>query len=78
MKAERVVLDTNVLIGAALRSQGPPRATVNAVRSENGALLFSDEADCLVTGDHDLLATVPFRRIPIVMPQNFLAHWSGR
>ena len=43
MKAERVVLDTNVLISAALRPEGPPRAVVGAVWSENGVLLFSDE-----------------------------------
>ena len=43
MKAERVVLDTNVLISAALRPDGPPRTVVDAVRSENGVLLFSDE-----------------------------------
>ena len=43
MKAERVVLDTNVLISAALRLDGPPRTVVDAVRSANGVLLFSDE-----------------------------------
>ena len=43
MKAERVVLDTNVLISAALRPDGPPRTVVDAVRSANGVLLFSDE-----------------------------------
>ena len=43
MKAERVVLDTNVLISAALRTEGAPREVVDAVRSENGVLLFSDE-----------------------------------
>ena len=140
MKAERVVLDTNVLISAALRSRGAPRAAVNAVRSVNGALLFCDEtfdelrsrfgrpkfdryadgaaralflaqleavsewvsitgaklgcrdpdddkfletallgeADCLVTGDRDLLAMAPFHQIPIVRPRDFLAHRSAR
>ena len=43
MKAERAVLDTNVLISAALRPDGPPRAVVDAVREERGVLLFSDE-----------------------------------
>ena len=43
MKAERVVLDTNVLISAALRPEGPPRAVIDAARMENGVLLFSDE-----------------------------------
>ena len=43
MKAERVVLDTNVLISAALRPQGLPRAVLDAVRAVNGVLLFSSE-----------------------------------
>ena len=43
MKAERVVVDTNVLISSALRLRGSPRAVIDAVRSENGVLLFSDE-----------------------------------
>ena len=135
MTAERVVLDTNVLISAALRPEGPPRAVVNAVRSENGVLLFSDEtfeelksrffrpkfnryvnrqaralylaqleavsewvsitgaklgcrdpdddklletallgeADCMVTGDRDLLTMSPFHEIPIMTPADFPA-----
>ena len=134
MKAERVVLDTNVLISAALRRDGRPRAVVDAVREEGGVLLFSDEtfdelrtrlllskfdrhvspdgrgvylaqleavsewvpiasaklgcrdpdddklletalmgaADCLVTGDRDLLEMSPFQNIPILPPTGFL------
>ena len=43
MKADRVVLDTNVLISAALTRTGPPRRVVDLVRADNGVLLFSDE-----------------------------------
>ncbi len=43
MKADRVVLDTNVLISAALTRTGPPRRVVDLVRAENGVLLLSDE-----------------------------------
>ncbi len=43
MKAERVVVDTNVLISAVLLPQGPPRAVVDVIRSETGVLLFSNE-----------------------------------
>ena len=43
MRAERVVLDTNVLISAALWPQGPPRSAVDAVARRSGVLLFSDE-----------------------------------
>ena len=134
MKAERVVLDTNVLISAALRRDGRPRAVLDAVREERGVLLFSDEtfdevrtrlllpkfdryvdrkgravymaqlqavsewvaiagaklgcrdpdddklletalmgaADCLVTGDWDLLEMSPFQNIPILSPTSVL------
>jgi len=43
MKADRIVLDTNVLISAALTRTGPPRRVVDLVRADNGVLLFSDE-----------------------------------
>ena len=134
MKAERVVLDTNVLISAALRPEGLPRAVVDAVRAVNGMLLFSDEtfdelrsrlhrskfdgyvgregravylaqleavsewvaiagaklgcrdpdddklletalmgdADCLITGDRDLLEMSSFHDILILTPAGFL------
>ena len=134
MKAERVVLDTNVLISAALCRDGRPRAVIDVVRKERGVLLFSDEtfdelqtrlllakfdryvdregravylaqleavsewvpiagaklgcrdpdddmlletalmgaADCLVTGDRDLLEMSPFQNIPILSPTGFL------
>ena len=128
------LLDTNVLISAALRRDGRSRAVVEAVREGRGALLFSDEtfdelrsrfhrpkfdryvsregraiylaqleavsewvsiagaklgcrdpdddklletalmgaADCLVTGDRDLLDMSPFQDIPILTPAGFL------
>ena len=134
MRADRVVLDANVLISAALSPNGTPRAVVEAVRSAGGVLLFSREtfdelrtrflrpkfdnyvsregrtvylaqlqtisewvsisgatlecrdpeddklletaltgkADCLVTGDSDLLVMSPFRHIPILQPVAFL------
>ena len=134
MRVERVVLDTNVLISAALRPTGPPRAAIDIVRTANGVLLFSNnsfhelqsrllrakldryvgregrvlylvqikavsewvsitgaklgcrdpdddkiletalmgDADCLVTGDQDLLEMSSFGGIPIVSPVTFL------
>ena len=139
MRADRVVVDTNVLISAALRPHGPPRAVVDAVRSKNGVLLFSDEtfaelrsrfhrrkferyvgrevravwlaqlkavsewvsiagaklgcrdpdddklletalmgeANCLVTGDRDLLVMSPFHGIPVLTPVYFLDRLAG-
>ena len=43
MRADRVVVDTNVLISAALRPHSTPRAVVDAIRTASGSLLFSDE-----------------------------------
>ena len=43
MKADRAVVDTNVLISAALRVEGQPRRVRDVIRRCNGVLLFSDE-----------------------------------
>jgi len=42
MRADRVVLDTNVLISALLQPKGPPRAAIDAVRAAGGVLVFSE------------------------------------
>ena len=135
MRVERVVLDTNVLVSAALLSTGPTRAVVDIIRAGAGVVLFSNEtfrelqtclfrpkfdryvsregrsaylaqlvlvservsivgarmgcrdpdddkvletalmgqADCIVTGDRDLLAMSPFHGIPIVRAVELLA-----
>ena len=134
------IMDTNVLISAALRRDGRPRAVVDAMWEERGVLLFSDEtfdelrtrlflpkfdryvsregravylaqleavservpivgaklgcrdpdddklletalmgaADCLVTGDWDLLEMSPFQNIPILTPTDFLGFRTVR
>lgn len=134
MTGERFVVDTNVLISAALKPSGAPRAVVDEIRRANGVLLFSDEtfselegrfrlpkfdayvgrdarsvflaqleavsewvaivgaklgcrdpgddkvletallghADCLVSGDRDLLVMSPFQGIPILTPADAL------
>ena len=134
MTVERFVLDTNVLIGAALTPVGRPRMVVDAIRDAHGVLLFSEEtfgelrtrfhrskfdryvsrdarwlflaqleavsewvsivgaklgcrdpgddmlletallgrADCLITGDQDLLVMSPFQGIPILTPAEAL------
>ena len=134
MRVEKIVVDTNVLISAALNSRGKPRAAVDAIRSQNGMPVFSEEtfaelrhrfsspkfnqyvghdlravwlaqiqsvslwvsitgaklgcrdrnddmllesalmgeADCLVTGDTDLLIMSKFQLIPIIAPAEFL------
>lgn len=136
----RFLLDTNVLISSAFSLRETPRGVIDAVRSANGVLLFSEEtfaeirtrlrrpkfdryvdregreiylaqleavservaivgaklgcrdpdddklletalmgnADCLVTGDGDLLAMSPFHDIPVLTPAEFLERLTGR
>lgn len=135
MKAERIVIDTNVLISAALQTKGTPRTVMEIICSNGGSLLFCQQtfeefysrfkspkfdryisqknrelyfeqlvsvseviaitdaimgcrdpdddkflelallgdADCLVTGDQDLLEMTPFRGIEILRPIEFLS-----
>ena len=43
MTVERIVVDTNVLISAALSPAGTPRAVVDTIRQAGGVLLFANE-----------------------------------
>lgn len=36
-------------------------------------LAFSGKADCIISGDDDLLDLNPFRKIPIITPREFLS-----
>ena len=134
MRAERVVVDTNVLISALLQPSGRTAALLEAMRAAGVALLLSDEtfaelasrlmrpkfdryvdqatrqrfltdiagvadwvvitgavracrdpdddkfletaingeADCIVTGDADLLALDPFADVRTLTPRDFL------
>lgn len=58
-RADRLVADTNVLISAALRTNTPPRQTLDVVQSAGGVLLFSDET---FTEVHDRLLKPKFDR----------------
>ncbi|MFO7877845.1 MAG: putative toxin-antitoxin system toxin component, PIN family [Desulfovermiculus sp.] len=137
MIAKRFVVDTNVLISAALLSTSTPAKFLDALKESRAILLFSTEtqielqtrimknkfdqyvslekrqrllaqmdavseyisiinrpmgcrdqddnkfletavigkADCLVTGDNDLLAMDPFQGIPILLPAKALAYF---
>jgi uncharacterized protein len=134
MRAERCVVDTNVLISAFLQPSGRTGKVLEAIRAMGGVLIFSDEtfaelvsrmarpkfdryvdrgirqrflsdlaavaewapitgavracrdpdddkfletaisggADCIVTGDRDLLALDPFEGVTIFTPRDFL------
>ncbi len=138
MTVRRVVVDTNILISAALHTGGLPRTVVDILKDSDIRLLFCEEtleeqssrlrrpkfarywdegeleaylgeveaaaewvaisgkpmgcrdrdddkfletaieggADCLVTGDRDLLEMSPFMGFPILSPSDFLAHWN--
>jgi uncharacterized protein len=39
-------------------------------------LALSGNADCIITGDPDLWALHPFKKIPIISPKEFLDHYS--
>ncbi len=115
MSAERVVLDTNVLISAALIASSRPFEVLQDVM-DTGVLIFSNEtfdeittrlmrprfdryvsaatrqafladlaavaewtaiagrANCLVTGDTDLLELHPFRGLAIMTLRGFLTN----
>ena len=134
MRAERCVVDTNLLISALLEPGGRTGAALDVIRAASGVLLFSDEtfaelasrlmrpkfdryvdqtirhrflsdligvaewvtvtgalhacrdpdddkfletavngeAECIVTGDADLLALDPFGELRILTPRVFL------
>lgn len=134
MRAERVVVDTNVLISALLQPSGRTAAVLEAIHAVDGVLLFADEtfaelasrllrpkfdryverttrerfladlavvgewvtitgavracrdsdddkflevalngaADCLVSGDDDLLVLGTYEGIAILTPRDFL------
>ena len=40
------------------------------------ALVYDGEADCISTGDADLLILNPFNRIPIISPADFLNNFA--
>ena len=58
LSQQRLVIDANVIISSVLSVQGKARQAFDLA---------------IVTGDEDLLVLDPFRQIPIVCIQTFLA-----
>jgi predicted nucleic acid-binding protein len=56
----RIVLDTNILVSAALKQKSTPGVTALVV------------VDLIVSGDADLLALNPFQGIPIITAAAFV------
>jgi predicted nucleic acid-binding protein len=83
----RLVFDTNAVISAVLLKRPVSRMAFDKALSEGELLVSKDnkflelalsgQADCIVSGDHDLLVLHPFRGIPIVTPRGFLGQvWN--
>ena len=71
-RADRLVVDTNVLISAALRDRSPPRQVLDDVHKAGGVLLFSDDTFAEV---HSRLLNAKFDRYVTVESRGaFLGH----
>lgn len=70
-KAERFVIDSNVLISAALRASGPPASLLEAMRGSTVALLFSHETQAELVSR--LMKSKFDRYVSRAMRQRFLA-----
>jgi predicted nucleic acid-binding protein len=68
----RAVIDTNVLISAIIKPDGPAGPILKALGKGNFKLVFSP-ADYLVSGDSDLLALNKFEEVKIINPRDFLS-----
>lgn len=70
----RVVFDTNVLLSGVF-ARGVCEALLDACRDGDDlpvlGTLLAAKADCLVTGDQDLLELREFHSIPILSPRAF-------
>jgi len=62
----RFVFDTNAILSAVLLPKSKPRD------DKFLSLAISGNANCIVSGDKDLLILNPFRGIPILPPAQFL------
>ena len=71
-RADRLVVDTNVLVSAALRDLSPPRRVLDAVHNAGGVLLFSDDT---FTEVHSRVLKTKFDRYVTVESRGaFLGH----
>lgn len=69
-----VIIDTNVLISAAILSEVSHSVTVCRDPKDDQYLnlALSGNAGCIITGDQDLLSLNPFKNISIISPSEFL------
>lgn len=77
MKAERLVIDSNVWIAALI---SPTGAATGISRDPDDdtilALAAIGRADAIISGDRDLLELVTYEGIPILTPAQFMQRLS--
>ncbi len=70
----RLILDTNILVRIGEFIE--PKIEITECRDPKDnkflELAVAGNADCIVTGDKDLLVLDPFRNIRIITPKEFL------
>jgi putative PIN family toxin of toxin-antitoxin system len=70
----RLILDTNVLV--RIKEFIEPKTEITECRDPKDnkflELAIAGNAECIVTGDKDLLELNPFRNIQIITPKEFL------
>jgi hypothetical protein len=70
----RLIVDTNVLV--RIEEFIEPKIEITECRDPKDnkflELALAGNADCIVTGDKDLLVLNPFRGIKIISPSDFL------
>ena len=74
----RLILDTNILVRIGEFIE--PKIEITECRDPKDnkflELAVAGKADCIVTGDKDLLELHPFRNIRIITPKEFLTQFN--
>lgn len=61
-----ITYSTNIIVSNKITECRDPKDNIYL------ELALSGNADCIITGDHDLLVLNPFRGIPVITPKIFL------
>ena len=74
----RLIVDTNILVRIGVFIE--PKIEITECRDPKDnkflELAVAGKADCIVTGDKDLLVLHPFRNIRIITPKEFLSQFN--
>ncbi len=74
----RLIVDTNILVRIGEFIEPKIEITESRDPKDNKflELAVAGNADCIVTGDNDLLELHPFRNIRIITPKEFLTQFN--